>query len=28
MKSAMQAAAGMWAASLIMGFHIYFYLNY
>lgn len=28
MKSAMQAAAGMWAASLLMGFHIYFYLNY
>jgi len=28
MKSAMQAAAGMWAASLIMGFHLYFYLNF
>lgn len=28
MRSAMQAAAGMWVASLLMGFHIYFYLNY
>ena len=28
MRSAMQAAAGMWATSLFMGFHIYFYLNY
>jgi hypothetical protein len=28
MKSAMQAAAGLWTASLLMGFHIYFYLNY
>lgn len=28
MRSAMQVAAGMWVASLLMGFHIYFYLNY
>ncbi len=28
MRSAMQAAAGMWVASLILGFHIYSYLNY
>jgi len=28
MRSAMQAAAGIWVASLLMGFHIYFYLNY
>ena len=28
MRSAMQAAAGMWVASLLMGFHIYSYLNY
>ena len=28
MRSAMQAAAGMWVASLLMGFHLYFYLNY
>ena len=28
MKSAMQAAAGLWAASLLMGFHLYFYLNF
>ena len=28
MRSAMQAAAGMWVASLLMGFHIYYYLNY
>ena len=28
MRSAMQGAAGMWVASLLMGFHIYFYLNY
>ena len=28
MKSAMQAAAVMWTASLLMGFHLYFYLNF
>ena len=28
MRLAMQAAAGMWAASLVLGFHIYSYLNY
>ena len=28
MRSAMQAVAGIWATSLFMGFHIYFYLNY
>ena len=28
MRSAMQAAAGIWVASLLMGFHLYFYLNY
>jgi hypothetical protein len=27
-KSAMQAAAGLWVASLILGFHIYLKLNY
>ena len=28
MRFAMQAAAIMWITSLLMGFHIYFYLNY
>ena len=28
MRSAMQTAAGMWAASLVLGFHIYSYLNF
>ena len=28
MRFAMQAAATMWITSLLMGFHIYFYLNY
>ncbi|MGV8175394.1 MAG: hypothetical protein ACP5OU_06795 [Methanothrix sp.] len=27
-KSAMRAAAGLWAASIAIGFHIYFWLNY
>jgi len=27
-KSAMRAAAGLWGASLVMGLHIYIWLNY
>jgi hypothetical protein len=27
-RSAMRAAAGLWAASLVMGLHIYIWLNY
>ena len=28
MRSAMQATASLWAGTLLLGFHIYYYLNY